>query len=247
MDVLSASYNDAKIAWYENLFPSCDVPSDLSVTEIGFGGNEPKVGFQWLNPNFTTDCKVRAGLIDLETLADPQPNFTSIEDTRILHNTDGDGLDFNIRLFDNPYVDFIPGAYYGYEVKCQCSDATGYSYWSGLSSSSVFQVPLPPPGMELGATTKTLNTFGESISLFPNPFTETAILDLGEIRGLVNLEIYDALGKLQRSETLNTSTSLSAGLQSGTLNLSKGNLKSGNYLLRITTEQGTSVLKFRVE
>ena len=93
--------------------------------------------------------------------------------------------------------------------------------------------------MELGATTKTLNTFGESISLFPNPFTETAILDLGNLQESVQMEIFDITGKLVRSEQLATNNKQ--------LTLERGNLKSGNYLLRITAEQGTSVLKFRVE
>ena len=77
------------------------------------------------------------------------------------------------------------------------------------------------------------------ITLFPNPMTETAILDLGELRGPIQVEIYDITGKLLRSQQLTTNNQQ--------LTLERGNLRKGNYLLRLTHEGEAINVKFAVE
>ena len=80
---------------------------------------------------------------------------------------------------------------------------------------------------------------GNTISLFPNPFTETAVLDLGELHGLIQVEIFDVSGKLLRSEQLTTNNKQ--------LTISKGTLSKGNYILRITAGVEKMELPFAVE
>jgi uncharacterized repeat protein (TIGR01451 family) len=80
---------------------------------------------------------------------------------------------------------------------------------------------------------------GKEIKLFPNPMTTSAMIDLGELRGSIQLEIYDVMGKLQRSELLN--------VDSGMLMLNRGSLSNGTYILRLTHEKEAMELKFVVE
>jgi uncharacterized repeat protein (TIGR01451 family) len=77
------------------------------------------------------------------------------------------------------------------------------------------------------------------ITLFPNPMTTSAMVDLGEFQGPIQLEIYDIMGKLQRSEIIN--------LEKGNLILERGTLSMGTYILRLTNEDETMELKFVVE
>lgn len=83
------------------------------------------------------------------------------------------------------------------------------------------------------------NWEGQQIKLFPNPMTTSATLDLGELRGPIQVEIYDILGKLHRSEVLS--------VESGTLTLKRGDLTKGVYILRLTLVAEPVELKFLVE
>ncbi len=76
-------------------------------------------------------------------------------------------------------------------------------------------------------------------SIFPNPMTTSATLDLGELKGPATLEIYDISGKLMRSESVN--------LDAGTLTLPRGDLSGGSYLLRVISEGNAVELPFMVE
>jgi uncharacterized repeat protein (TIGR01451 family) len=80
---------------------------------------------------------------------------------------------------------------------------------------------------------------GREIKLFPNPMTTTATLDLGELQGPIQIEIYDILGKLHRSEVLS--------VESGNLTLKRGDLTKGIYILRLTVDSEAVELKFLVE
>jgi uncharacterized repeat protein (TIGR01451 family) len=80
---------------------------------------------------------------------------------------------------------------------------------------------------------------GSEINLFPNPMTTSAMVDLGELTGQIQLEIYDIMGKLQRSESIN--------LESGNLTLDRGTLSRGTYILKLTSEEEVRELKFVVE
>ncbi|NNC82680.1 MAG: T9SS type A sorting domain-containing protein [Flavobacteriales bacterium] len=77
------------------------------------------------------------------------------------------------------------------------------------------------------------------ISLFPNPLTTTATLDLGDLPGPATLEIHDLTGKLLRTELLK--------LDSGILTLQRGKLSSGRYVLRVISGRETMEVPFVVD
>jgi hypothetical protein len=71
--------------------------------------------------------------------------------------------------------------------------------------------------------------------------TTTAILDLGELRGEYTLEIFDIKGQLMRP-----GRSLS-GAEGSVLEIERGELSSGQYLLRLSNEEDSLELPFVVE
>lgn len=78
-----------------------------------------------------------------------------------------------------------------------------------------------------------------SVSLFPNPMTEMAVIDLEGITGDLRLEVIDMEGRLLRSEQRKN--------HSGQLILKREALSSGNYLLRVISEKGQHELRFTVD
>ena len=122
--------------------------------------------------------------------------------------------------------------------------ATEQEYMAFMTGSYSVQVDIDFPCLDTSGSTFILVTAideweGKEIKLFPNPMTTSALLDLGELRGPIRLEIYDILGKLQRSEFLT--------IESGTLGIERGALSSGTYILRLIQEEEAMELKFVVE
>lgn len=75
--------------------------------------------------------------------------------------------------------------------------------------------------------------------LFPNPMNERTVLDLGDLKGEVLLEIIDMGAKLVRTR--------SHQAELGTLEIPRGNLAKGNYILRLSSEGQRYELKMGVE
>ncbi len=150
----------------------CQAPTNLDVLEIGFGGPSPRVNAIWTNTEGTTDCEVRGGRISTSSFNAGEPEFANINNTQTITQTNGSTVLFNIVLFNNPNVPFIVGQRYGYEVRCACSDGSGFSEWANITPEATFVVPAPPPGV----TTLTeeqvakLNGLSEvELTVFPNP------------------------------------------------------------------------------
>ena len=122
--------------------------------------------------------------------------------------------------------------------------ATGQEYTALENGNYAVQVDIDFPCSDNSGSTFVVVTAiqewdGKKINLFPNPMTTSAMLDVGELRGRIQLEIYDILGKLQRSESLSLDTE--------TLLLERGSLSKGTYILRLTHEDEAMELKFVVE
>jgi len=77
------------------------------------------------------------------------------------------------------------------------------------------------------------------ITLFPNPMTSSAILEVGKLNGPSTLEVHDMNGKRVRLEQ--------RILSQGLLNLDRGQLSSGTYLLRLITEYNVLDISFIVK
>lgn len=128
---------------------ACQAPTNLDVIEIGFGGPNARVNGTWTNPENTTDCEVRGGRVAPGSIGTGSPQFANINNTQVITQTNGSTILFNIVLYNNPNVPFVIGQTYGFEVRCQCQDGSGFSDWSGLSDDALFTVPPPPPGMDV--------------------------------------------------------------------------------------------------
>jgi hypothetical protein len=240
LDAMSASLLDNKIAWYENLSQSvCNAPLNLDVIEIGFSGSNPEVNLSWDNTNGTANCEVKAGRINTASAATATPVFANLNNTQILTQTTEAGLLFNIGLYDNPTALIIPGAWYGFEVRCTCQNGSGYSPWSGLMPSSVVQIPVLNPVFAPENTQNTSLETGKSIRLYPNPFSATATLDLGGSAGWLGMEIYDLQGRLIRHDKVYS--------QEGIVRMDRADLVSGSYILRLKTASKSRELLFIVE
>jgi len=79
----------------------------------------------------------------------------------------------------------------------------------------------------------------DEIILFPNPMGPSGTLKVGDLEGPVQVEIYDVLGKLIRYQLLNA--------ESGNLDIERGEMASGGYILRLTQEEKSFELKFIVQ
>jgi hypothetical protein len=134
--------------------PSCVPPSDLDVVENNFGGANPSVNATWNNTEGTTDCEVRGGRISPSSYAAGEPEFANPAQVRIINQTNGSTVNFNIVLYNNPNVPFIIGQRYGYDVRCQCADGSGYSEWANITPEATFVVPTPPAGVEVNNDTE---------------------------------------------------------------------------------------------
>lgn len=202
-------------------FPAaCQAPTDLQVVEIAFGNPNPRVNGTWTNPEGTTDCEVRGGRIQPASVGTANPVFANINNTRIITQTDGSTILFNIVLYNNPNVPFVIGQTYGFEARCQCSDGSGFSDWSGIGVNTLFQVPVPPPSIETA-----------SADFYPNPVSRNGELNINLFNvesDVVTMEILDMTGRVVRSEQATVSGG--AVIQRMALG---GSMNQGQYFLRI--------------
>jgi hypothetical protein len=203
---------------------ACQAPTDLDVVEIDFGSSNPRVNATWTNPENTTDCQLRGGRISPATANSPNPQFANINNTRIVAQTNGSTVNFNIALYNNPNIPFTIGQTYGYEVRCQCADGSGYSDWTGIVPESTFVVPSFNVGGQSAGTTE-FKTFTQAgLSLYPNP-NDGDMLSVSFSNGTEErfiLRVLDARGMLVMEQEFNSAKSGSqvrldfeSGLSSG--------------------------------
>ncbi len=215
----------------------CQAPTNLDVIEIGFGTTTPRVNGTWNNSEATTDCEVRGGRISSATVGTASPQFANLNNTQIVSQTNGSTVNFNIALYNNPIINFVQGSTYGYEVRCQCADGSGYSPWSGLTPQSTFLVPFAPPGA-IGDV-KSASLSNNKLNLFPNPVSEGQLnwgLSHDFSDDQTELRIIDALGKVVHSERV-------SGVQ-GIVDLSEKNMEKGIYMLQVQNGQFNSTARF---
>jgi len=179
----------------------CQAPSGLDVIEIDFGTNNPKVNATWNNTEGTSSCEVRGGRISDATAGTANPAFQNMANTRILNQTNGSTVSFNVALYNNPNIPFTQGKTYGYDVRCQCNDGSGFSAWSGIFPSSTFIVPVQP-AINNGA--ESLVNDAVSLIIYPNPIQHNRLQwsVQGILEGSFQIQISDALGRIVHSERM---------------------------------------------
>ena len=107
--------------------------------------------------------------------------------------------------------------------------------WSNLiDGGSTFPRALP---FNLNGTLLSSDTFelASAVSIFPNPATSTVTItdDLKSVNAYI--EVYDIMGRSVKAVNCSLDTSFS---------LDVTNLLSGNYIIKLTTENGTITKKF---
>jgi hypothetical protein len=222
----------------------CLTPSNLDVVEIGFGGTNPRVNGTWNNPEGTTSCQVRGGRISDATAGTVAPQFSNLNNTQVISQTNGSTVNFNIALYNNPNVPFVIGKTYGYEVRCQCADASGFSPWSGIFPSSTFVVPAPP-------VSPVFHTYGKSNlglnmiqSVYPNPSNGerlTLLLEI-DLTEKYTIEVIDITGRIIEKRALVLTK------DSSRIELDfNDRLKGGIYLLVLSNNSNQESFRFSVE
>jgi choice-of-anchor B domain-containing protein len=215
----------------------CQAPTDLEVIEIGFGTSNPRVNATWNNTEGTTDCEVKGGRISNGTAGTSNPQFANPLNTKIVSQTNGSTVNFNIALYNNPNINFVQGNTYGYEVRCQCADGSGFSPWSGITPQSTFIVPFAPAGMNAGNKAGSVGM--NELTLYPNPVTADQLnwsLSYAYEDEQTELRILDALGRTVHVERVK-------GMQ-GTVELTALELENGIYLLQIQNDEFNSTARF---
>ena len=190
----------------------------------------------WTNPYSTTDCEVRGGRIAQSSIGTGSPQFANINNTRVISQTNGSTLMFNIVLYNNPNIPFSIGQTYGYEVRCRCEEGTEYSNWSGLTPESTFIVPSPPSPFTEGQSTDEAKGLNETeLSIFPNPNNGEQLMillnGLDDREGTVHLELLDMMGRHIQSERISTK-----GDQASYQMTFEERLPSGMYLIRVSQQ-----------
>lgn len=209
----------------------CQTPSSLDVVEIGFGTSNARVNATWVNPEGTTDCEVRGGRISNASYDAGEPEFVNLANTQVITQTNGSTVNFNITLYNNPNIPFNVGQRYGYDVRCQCQDGSGYSNWANITQAATFVVPAPPPGTDLGGTTKLLNAGIGSMNIFPNPAEDILNIQIEMMEeGSVDLILQNALGQIV-SQDRASGTSM-------TQRMDVSELEAGIYMLSVRTASG---------
>ena len=210
----------------------CQAPTGMDVVEIGFGGTNPRVNATWVNPEGTTSCEVKGGRISDASAGTANPVFQNAANTKILNQTNGSTVNFNIALYNNPTIPFVIGKTYGYEVRCACADGSGFSDWSGIIPEATFVVPaLPVTGQNSTASTKLLDAGVNAMNIFPNP-AEGSVnvqIELTE-SGSVEVFMTNALGQVVLQERMNGESIMS------TMDVST--LESGIYMMAVRTASG---------
>ena len=236
-----------------NLFPDigafeysdvCLAPTNLDVEEIGFGGSNPRVNGTWNNTEGTASCEVRGGRISDATAGSSNPQFSNIINTHVISQTNGSNMNFNIALYNNPNVPFVIEKTYGYEVRCQCADASGFSPWSGIFPSSTFVVPAPPVPPVFHAYGKSDLGLNKIQSVYPNPSNGerlTLQIDVNLTENYM-IELRDISGRILEKHTfILTKDSSRMELEFN------DRLKRGIYLLILTNSSTQESIRFAVE
>jgi hypothetical protein len=155
---------------------SCQAPSNLDVVEIGFGGTNPRVNATWTNPEGTTSCEVRGGRISPASYTAGEPEFANLAQTQTITQTTGTTVNFNVGLYNNPSIPFVVGQRYGYDVRCACSDGSGFSEWANITTESTFVVPAPPPGINVYEGSKATSAMAKSVSNLKSNDNQNVVL-----------------------------------------------------------------------
>ncbi|MDA0714288.1 MAG: FG-GAP-like repeat-containing protein, partial [Bacteroidetes bacterium] len=171
--------------------PLCQSPNQLAIVELGFGTNNPLVRANWNNPESTSECEVRGGRISAATISSEHPEFQNLVNTRIIDQTNGSSVNFGIKLYNNPNINFVTGSTYGYEARCRCAISGDFSAWSGLSPGSLFTVPFPPGSLVQGGAGKSMNVLKANI--YPNPSTGHITID--SPFQMEAIQVFDLLGR----------------------------------------------------
>ncbi len=213
----------------------CDVRSDgaWAASTVGIQGIDFGFGHQ------------DYGLLFTEGL--PNTSMVAFPNTIGLNDVDIQGNDI--------YVSSIP--YPGYDNHIMKSDDGGFTFGAqfinepgGISVDRITEIKMVNDtiGYAVGHTGiyKTLNAGGAingnnsnvhlgtddaekfGIKIYPNPTTNYVNIDASELRGKVNLQLWDRTGKLVLSESIENQTQISLS-----------HLKSGIYLIRISANGNT--------
>jgi len=218
--------------------PVCQAPHSLDVMEIGFGGSSPRVNATWVNPEGTTNCEVRGGRISDASAGTSAPVFQNSGNTRILNQTNGSTVNFNIALYNNPNIPFVTGKTYGYEARCQCSSSSDFSVWSGIQPSSTFIVPALPAGV-IGQT-KWSEMGIMHLEVYPNP--SHGILNFKiqlEKEDVIEMRLRNSLGQIVHQERWKGDAIQET--------LSLDGLESGIYILEMMTSIGVLSERIMIE
>ncbi len=208
----------------------CQTPTNLGVVEIGFGTANARVNATWTNPEGTTSCEVRGGRISSTSYAAGEPEFANPAQTQTITQTNGSTVLFNIVLFNNPNIPFTVGQRYGYDVRCQCADGSGFSEWANITPASTFVVPAPPPGVEADGS-KLLNAGIDAMNIFPNPAQDILNIELEmSEEGSVEILLMNALGQTVMQERSSGKTTMNR--------LDVSDLQAGMYMLSVRTASG---------
>jgi len=209
----------------------CMAPTGMEVIEIDFGLANPKVSASWVNGEGTASCEVRGGRISDATAGTANPVFQNMTNTRIINQTNGSTVNFNIALYNNPNIPFTVAKTYGYEVRCDCSDGSGMSPWSGVSPGATFVVPSVPALIAGAADAKLLDAGMNSMNVFPNPADAMLQIQLELTEeGSVQVLISNALGQVLSQERM-------SGLYINR-SIDVSTLEAGIYFLSVSTETG---------
>ena len=187
---------------------------------------------------------MRGGRIAPSSIGTGNPQFANINNTQVITQTNGSTVLFNVVLFNNPNVPFIVGQTYGFEVRCLCEDGTEFTNSSGITPSSTFIVPAPPPALQDGSIDEAKLKEETSVSVFPNPSNgeELNLSIQGEQLEDAYIRVMDMNGKLISESRLDRDT------RSGLMNLRfDSRLDRGVYMIQVFNETQMINQRFIVE
>jgi V8-like Glu-specific endopeptidase len=209
---------------------ACQAPNTLDVVEIGFGTSNPSVNGTWVTPEGTAYCEVRGGRISAASYTAGVPEFVTLANTRVITQTNGSTVNFNVALYNNPNIPFSVGQRYGYDVRCACADGSGISEWANITPASTFIVPSPPAGVFVG-NNKWLQAGVNELSVYPNPAEDMVNIQIDLVEeGSVELIMQNTLGQTVAQERSSGS--------SMTQTMDVSTLKAGVYMLSVRTSMG---------
>jgi hypothetical protein len=210
--------------------PVCQAPTDMDVIEIGFGTSSPSVNGTWVNAEGTASCEVKGGRISDASAGTANPVFQNAANTKILSQTNGTTVNFNVALYNNPTIPFVVGKTYGYEVRCACADGSGFSTWSGITPGSTFVVPAPPAATA-ASSTKLLAAGLNAMSVYPNPADAMLNIQMElTVDGSVEINLINTLGQTVFQER-NSGSAMNARVDVSSLD-------AGIYMLSVRTSTG---------